>query len=84
MSGKTIHYVTPGKNQLLVGTTLNGREVSITHPDIDPDKDGIGYITFSPGQARNLASLLCKHASAIEASERAARKRAKPEPKRPG
>jgi hypothetical protein len=42
---------------LMVGTTGAG-EVVINHGDIDPDKDGIGHIVFSPAQARDLARLL--------------------------
>jgi hypothetical protein len=47
---------------LEVGTTGKG-EVVINHPDLEPDKDGIGHIVFSVAQARNLADLLLKHAA---------------------
>lgn len=39
-------------------------EVVINHPDLKPDADGVGHIVFSPIQARMLAGLLCKQASA--------------------
>jgi hypothetical protein len=42
---------------LEVGTNGNG-EVVINHPDLMPDKDGVGHIVFSVEQARNLANLL--------------------------
>lgn len=42
---------------LEVGT--NGRgEVVINHPDLKPNKDGVGHIVFSPDEAWNLAQLL--------------------------
>jgi len=42
---------------LQVGT--NGRgEIVVNHPDIQPDKNGAGYIIFSPLQARRFAKLL--------------------------
>jgi hypothetical protein len=46
---------------LIVGTTGKG-EVVINHPDIDPDKDGVGHIVFSPKEARHLGSLLLRKA----------------------
>jgi hypothetical protein len=42
---------------LEVGTN-GGGEVVINHPDLKPDKDGVGHIVFSPDQARRLAVLL--------------------------
>ena len=39
-------------------------EVVLNHPDLKPDADGVGHIVFSPHQARNLARLLRRHASA--------------------
>ena len=45
------------KGVLFVGTTGAG-EVVINHPDIDPDKDGNGYIVFSTEQALDLACTL--------------------------
>jgi hypothetical protein len=50
---------------LLVGTTGYG-EVVVNHPDIDPDKDGVGHIVFSVHQARNLAYLLLQKAGDAE------------------
>lgn len=47
---------------LEIGTTGEG-EVIVTHPDIDPDEEGVGHIVFSPEQARNLARLLLKNAA---------------------
>lgn len=45
------------KGVLEVGTNGNG-EVVVNHPDLQPDKDGVGHIVFSVEQARNLANLL--------------------------
>ena len=45
------------KNTLEVGTNGAG-EVVVNHPDLQPDKDGVGHIIFSPEQARALAFLL--------------------------
>lgn len=55
------------KGALIVGTTGFG-EVCVTHPDIDPDKDGIGFIIFSPQQAHELGATLIRRAldAAIE------------------
>ena len=50
---------------LEVGTNGNG-EVVINHPDLKPDKKGVGHIVFSPRQARNLARLLLKQADIAE------------------
>ena len=47
----------PAAGILEVGTTGKG-EIVVNHPDIDPDKDGVGHLVFSPAQARNLARLL--------------------------
>ena len=41
-------------------------EVVVNHPDLKPDENGVGHIVFSPAQARNLATLLIKHASIAE------------------
>ncbi len=54
-------------NTLWVGQSLDGRDVVVNHPNIQPDADGAGYIVFSPRQARALAELLLKHAEQIEA-----------------
>ena len=51
----------PSAGVLEVGTTGKG-EIVVNHPDIDPDKDGVGHIVFSPAQARNLARLLMEKA----------------------
>jgi hypothetical protein len=51
---------------LEVGTNGQG-EVVINHPDLHPDKNGVGHIVFSPRQARHLADLLYK--KAIEADK---------------
>lgn len=53
------------KNTLEVGTNGDG-EVVINHPDLMPDKDGVGHIVFSPEQARRLAWLLQQKAHAAE------------------
>lgn len=50
---------------LEVGCNEND-EVVINHPDLLPDENGVGHIVFSPEQARNLASLLLKHACTAE------------------
>jgi hypothetical protein len=52
---------------LEVGRTDDTHEIVINHPDLKPDKNGVGHIVFSPRQARNLANLLIKHASYAEA-----------------
>ena len=58
-------YGAPAEGQLIVGTTGKG-EVVINHPDLKPDKDGVGYMIFSPMQARNLAALLNINANDAE------------------
>lgn len=50
---------------LEVGTNDNG-EVVINHPDLKPDKNGVGHIVFSPRQARDLAMLLVMKAAEAE------------------
>lgn len=65
---------------LEVGYNETG-EVVVNHPDLKPDENGVGHIVFSPNQARNLADLLCKHATLAEndireKQEAEARKRA--------
>jgi hypothetical protein len=57
--------IVPGSGFLEVGTTGKG-EVVINHPDIDPNKDGVGHIVFSPDQARYLAQLLSMKAGEAE------------------
>lgn len=57
----------PQPNTLEVGTNDRG-EVVINHPDLQPDKDGVGHIVFSPDQARYLARLLMKQAAIAEES----------------
>lgn len=59
---KSISTIAP--NTLEVGN--DGKEVIINHPDLQPDENGVGHITFSPEQARNLARLLTKHADELE------------------
>jgi hypothetical protein len=56
------------ENTLEVGTNGVG-EVVINHPDLKPDKDGVGHIVFSVEQARDLANLLLSK-SADAAAER--------------
>lgn len=51
---------------LVVGISEDWREVVINHPDLKPDADGVGHITFSPTQARQLANLLLMKADEIE------------------
>ena len=53
------------KNTLEVGTNGVG-EVVVNHPDLQPDKDGVGHIIFSPQQARALAFLLRQKADSAE------------------
>lgn len=50
---------------LEVGDNGQG-EVVINYRDLTPDENGVGYIVFSPGQARNLGNLLIKRADSIE------------------
>jgi hypothetical protein len=50
---------------LEVGTNLNG-EVVINHPDLKPDKDGVGHIVFSVRQARQFAATILKKATEAE------------------
>jgi len=50
---------------LEVGTTGKG-EVVVNHPDLEPDRDGVGHIVFSAKQARNLARILNKMAKRAE------------------
>jgi hypothetical protein len=50
---------------LWVGRTDKG-EIVINHPDLKPDRNGVGHIIFSPAQARGLAALLNKHADEAE------------------
>jgi hypothetical protein len=43
---------------------LNDRdEIVINHPDLKPDKDGVGHIVFSINQAQHLAHLLATKSS---------------------
>lgn len=53
------------KNTLEVGTNGAG-EVVVNHPDLQPDKNGVGHIIFSPEQARALAFLLQQKAYSAE------------------
>jgi hypothetical protein len=53
------------EGELMVGTTGKG-EVVINHPDIDADKDGVGHIVFSVGEARHLAYLLLRKSDDAE------------------
>ena len=54
---------------LEVGYNETG-EVVVNHPDLKPDENGVRHIVFSPKQARNLADLLCKHATLAEFESR--------------
>ena len=44
-------------------------EVIIHHHDLKTNKNGVGYIAFSPNQARYLANLLIQHANSIDGKE---------------
>lgn len=57
----------PSKNMLYVGLSFDECEVVINHPQLLTDKDGNGYLTFSPDQARNLGKLLLLKASQCRA-----------------
>jgi hypothetical protein len=54
----------PPKGYLEVGAADG--EVVINHPDLQPDENGVGHITFSPAQARALARLLEKNAHMLD------------------
>lgn len=54
----------PAKGCLFVGHYQG--EVVVNHPDLDPDENGVGHITFSPQQARDFAALLLKSAESAE------------------
>lgn len=41
----------------------NRFEIIVNHPDLKADENGVGYIVFSPRQARHFARLLMRHAS---------------------
>ncbi len=47
---------------LEVGLDPDTGEIVINHPDLQPDKNGVGHIVFSANQARNLAVLLLNKA----------------------
>jgi hypothetical protein len=51
---------------LEIGISEDRRDVVVNHPDIDPDKRGVGHIVFSPAQARHLARLLNAKADEID------------------
>jgi hypothetical protein len=53
------------ENTLEVGHDDQG-EVVINHGNLQPDEKGIGHLVFSPEQARELATLLWKHAEEAE------------------
>lgn len=53
----------PRAGHLTVGENSRG-EVVVCHPDLKPDKDGVGHIVFSPQQALDFAALVRKHAGA--------------------
>lgn len=59
----------PPRNFLEVGTNGKG-EIVVNHPDLQPDKNGVGHIVFSPKEARHLAMLLAQ--KALEAESEAA------------
>lgn len=59
-----LREATPQKGELQVGTFAG--EVIINHPDLDPDKDGVYHIVFSPEEARVLARILFKQADIAE------------------
>lgn len=48
---------------LEVGLSVDGTEIIINHPDLQPDANGCGHIVFSPDQARALARILLKKAN---------------------
>jgi hypothetical protein len=50
---------------LEVGTNGAG-EVVLNHPKMMVDEKGVGYISFSPAQARNLARILEEKAEQAE------------------
>lgn len=54
---------------LEVGTNGEG-EVVINHPDLKPDKDGVGHIVFSPKQAIHLAMSLIEKAREASTEKR--------------
>ena len=60
---------------LEVGHNKRG-EIVIVHPDLKPDKNGVGHIVFSVDQARNLARLLMQRACLVESLARGAGQRA--------
>lgn len=60
----------PEKGTLEVGT-FEG-EVIVNHPDLDPDKNGVGHIVFSPAEARNLARILLKQADIAAGNQESA------------
>lgn len=51
----------PAHGVLWVGKDERG-QVVVSHPDLKPDENGVGYIVFSPEQARNFAACVLKHA----------------------
>ena len=63
------------EGSLEIGRNDQG-EVIINHPDLKPDKNGVGHIVFSINQARNLARLLEKQAREAELELEAKRDRA--------
>jgi len=50
-------------------------EVIIDHHNIQIDTDGVGFIAFSPAEARNLARILISHAKQVDAERKALQKR---------
>lgn len=66
---------------LEVGTNGKG-EVVINHPDLKPDKEGVGHIVFSQEEARNLAVLLLRKAN--EARHETVNNLGEPNPSRDG
>lgn len=51
----------PAQGFLEIGTNGLG-EIVINHPDLKPDKNGVGHIVLSVRQARDMARLLLKKA----------------------
>lgn len=61
----------PPGGYLLIGQTEDGLEIVM---NLDHDRNGIGHIIFSPGQARHLARLLYKKAKEVDENIRKSRK----------
>lgn len=53
----------PASGELIVALAADGKEVVITHQDLQSDAEGCGHIVFSPDQATNLAGVLYRKAN---------------------